>query len=229
MGVARFRRHRVLSITGILLMFPIFMLYCSPGSVVALEPDEPHHANALWTEPSTVLLEAAGAKFNLTVWLNTTEESFAWQLKILFHPNYFNASRLGYTSGGKSDFFSDHSTISVTPIVENNEGFVLIGETLLGNDTRGPGCGSLVWIEFSLKTLPAEQHFNISCSVPYGVDTFVLDPYLDTITLHYIAGTAISIASGNLTRDLLIVAAIIGIAMLVIIGIAKRRRPVKAE
>ncbi|MFW9910423.1 MAG: hypothetical protein ACFFEF_17845 [Candidatus Thorarchaeota archaeon] len=222
-------KQRVISVIGILLMFPIFILYYSPVCVVALEPDEPHQANALWTEPSTVLLEAVDAKFNLTVWLNTTEETFAWQLKILFHPNYFNASRLGYTGGEKSDFFSDHSTISVTPIVENSEGYVIIGETLLGDDTRGPGCGSLVWIEFSLKTLPAEKHFNISYSVPYGVDTFVLDPYLDTITLQYIAGTAISIASGNLTRDLLIVAAIIGIAMLVIIGIVKRRRSGKAE
>jgi len=229
MGVAWFSRHNVLSTTGILLMLPIFMLYCLPGSVVALEPDEPHQANALWIEPSTVFLEAVGVKFNLTVWLNTTEESFAWQLKILFHPNYFNASRLGYSGGEKSEFFSDHSTIAITPIVENDEGYVILGETLIGNDTGSPGCGSLVWIEFSLKALPTEQHFNISCSMPYGVDTFVLNPYLETITLQHLAGTTISIATGNLIRDLLIIAAAIGIAMIVIVGIVKRRRPSKDE
>ena len=229
MGVAWFRKRKVLSATGILLMLPIFMLYCLPSSVVALEPDEPHQANALWIEPSTVFLEAVGARFNLTVWLNTTGESFAWQLKILFDSEYFNATRLGYTSGERSDFFSEHSTIAITPIVENDDGFVILGETLIGNDTRESGCGSLVWIEFSLKALSTQQHFNISCSIPYGEDTFVLNPYLEIITLQYLAGTTISIVSGNLIRDLLIVAAVIGITMIVIIGIVKRRRSGKDE
>ncbi|PNX50359.1 MAG: hypothetical protein BV458_13385 [Thermoplasmata archaeon M9B2D] len=229
MGAAWFSKRKVLSTTGILLMFPIFMLCSLPSSVVALEPDETHQANALWIEPSTVFLEAVGVRFNLTVWLNTTGESFAWQLKILFDSDYFNATRLGYTSGEKSDFFFDHSTIVITPIVENDEGYVLLGETLIGNDTRGSGCGSLVWVEFSLKALSTEPHFNISCSMPYGEDTFVLNPYLETITLQYVSGTTISIASGNLIRDLLIIAAVIGIAMIVIIGIVKRRRSGKDE
>jgi hypothetical protein len=224
MGIAWFSQHKVSSATGILLMLPIFMLYCSPGSVVALESGELHQANALWIEPSTLSLEAVGAKFNLTVWLNTTDESFAWQLKILFHSGYFNATRLGYTSGEMSDFFSEHATIAITPIVENDGGYVILGETLIGNDTRGSGCGSLVWIEFSLKALSTDQHLNISCSMPYGVDTYVLNSYLETTTLQYIAGTAISFVSSNLIRDLLIVAAVIGIAVIVIIGIVKRRR-----
>jgi len=229
MEVAWSRKQRVLTITGILLMLPIFIMYYSPSSVIALEPNEPHQANAIWIEQSSVSVETVGAKFNLTVWLNSAEESFAWQLKILFNSSYFNASRSGYTSGEKSDFFSNHSTITITPVVENNEGYVILGETLLGGDKRGPGYGSLVWIEFSLNTIPTEQHFNISCSMPYGGDTFVLNPYLETITMQYIAGAAISIASGNLTRDLLIVAAIIGIAMLAFIGFFKRRRSGKDE
>jgi len=207
-------------------MFIIFILASSPIYAVAAEPDEPHQPNALWIEPSTGVVRTEGEKFNLTIWLNITEECFAWQLKILFNSTYFTVSRVGYTNGQKSDFFSDQSTITVTPVIENDQGYVIAGETLLENDTRSPGYGSLVWIEFSLETLPTMEQFGFSFSVPYGVDTFVLDPYLDTITIEHVDGAAISIPQpqDNLVRDLIVVAVIIGALILVAIGVVKRRR-----
>jgi hypothetical protein len=225
MRFARCRKQRII-ISEVLLMFFIFIMVGSPNSAVAFESSEPHQPNALWIEPSAASPRIAGEKFNLTVWVNITEESFAWQLKILFNSTYFNVSRLGYTDGEKSDFFSSHSTIAVTPIIENSQGYVIAGETLLENDTRSPGYGSLMWIEFSLETLPTVEQFSFSFSVPYGVDTFVLDPYLDTIAIEDLDGAAISIPQpqDNLVRDLIVVAVIVGALILVSIGVVKRRR-----
>lgn len=208
------------------LMFVIFILASSPNYAVAIEPNEPHQPNALWIEPSTGVVRTVGEKFNLTIWLNITEECFAWQLKILFNSTYFAVSRVGYTDGDKSDFFSDQSTITITPIIENSQGYVIAGETLLENNTRSPGYGSLMWIEFSLETLPTVEQFGFSFSVPYGVDTFVLDPYLDTIAIEHVDGAAISIPQplDILVRDLIVVAVIIGVLILVSIGVVKRRR-----
>ncbi|MFX1559316.1 MAG: hypothetical protein ACFFBL_01890 [Promethearchaeota archaeon] len=209
-----------------ILMFIIFILASSLNYAAAIDPNEPHQPNALWVEPSTGVVRTVGEKFNLTIWLNITEECFAWQLKILFNSTYFTVSRVGYTDGYKSDFFSDQSTITITPIIENSQGYVIAGETLLESNTRSPGYGSLMWIEFSLETLPTVEQFGFSFSVPYGVDTFVLDPYLDTIAIEHVDGTTISIPQpqDNLVRDLIMVAVISGVLILVSIGVVKRRR-----
>ena len=209
-----FKQRRVFS--KALLMFIIFILGSTPIYAAATESIEPHQPNALWIESSAGVVGTVGEKFNLTIWLNTTEESFAWQLKVLFNSTYFSVSRVGYSDGQKSEFFSGQSTITITPIIENNEGYVIAGESLLENDTRSPGYGSLIWIEFSLETLPATEQSGFSFSVPYGDDTFILDQYLDTIAIEHIDGAAISIfhPEDNLVRDLVIIA----------IGINKRRR-----
>ncbi|MFX1483723.1 MAG: hypothetical protein ACFFCP_11125 [Promethearchaeota archaeon] len=212
--------------SSFLLMFLIFIMIGSRNCAAAIEPSEPHQGNALWIEPSTKLIQTAGEKFNLTVWLNMTEECFAWQLKILFNPTHFNASRVGYTDGEKSDFFSSHEAITVTPIISYSQGYVIAGETLLENDTRSPGYGSLFWIEFSSNSPITEGLFDVSFSEPYGADTFVLSPYLDTVTIENIEGAAISLLQpgSTLVRDLAVAAIICSIVILLIIGVSKRRR-----
>jgi hypothetical protein len=218
------KQRRVLS--GVLLMFLFFIMVSSQNRVVAFEPNEPHQADALWMEPSTSLVRTAGEKFNLTIWLNSTEECFAWQVKILFNSTHFNVSRLGYTNGEKSDFFSNHQTITIVPIINYSQGYVIVGETLLENDTRSPGYASLLWIEFELNGPLTEGQFDFTFSLPYGVDTFVLNPYLDTITIEHVDGAAVSISQpqDNLVRDLIVVAIIIGVLIFVAIGVVKRRR-----
>ncbi|MFW9976088.1 MAG: hypothetical protein ACFFDQ_12530 [Candidatus Thorarchaeota archaeon] len=212
-------------IPGFLLMILIFAMVDSPYCVLAVEPNEPHQSNALWMEPSTTLLRTVGEKFNLTVWVNITEECFAWQLKILFNSTYFAVSRIGYADIEKSDFFSDHQTITITPVIESSQGYIIAGETLLENDTRTPGFGSLLWIEFSLKSLPTASQFDFSFSAPYGADTFVLNPYLDTIAIEHVDGTTVSIfhPEDDFLRDLIIIAVIIVVLILVAILVVKRR------
>ncbi|MFW9962510.1 MAG: hypothetical protein ACFFCX_03040 [Candidatus Sifarchaeia archaeon] len=226
MGFAWYKKLKGV-VTGFLLMFLIFLLINSPMYAAALESNEPHQPDALWIEPSTTAARTAGEKFNLTVWLNISKECFAWQLKILFNSAQFNVSQLGYTDGEKSEFFSSHQTITITPIINYSQGYLIVGETLLENDTRSSGYGSLIWIEFELNSPVTSGQFDFSFSAPYGVDTFVLDPYLDTITLDHVDGAAISITQ-TLLDDflgvLIVVVIIIAILTLVIIGITKRKR-----
>ncbi|MFW9812254.1 MAG: hypothetical protein ACFFF9_07310 [Candidatus Thorarchaeota archaeon] len=171
-------------------------------------------------------LQSQIGKFNLTVWLNISEECFAWQVKILFNSIHFNVSRVGYTDGEKSEFFSGHQTITITPIINDTLGYVLAGETLLENDTRTPGYGSLLWIEFNMNSESTTGQFDIAFSEPYDVDTFVLDPYLGTVSMEEVDGAVISIIQpgDTLVRDLIVVAIIGGALILAIVGISRRRR-----
>lgn len=225
MGFAWCEKHRRV-FASITLTILILIMVGSRCYVLALEPSEPHQQNALWMDPSTAQIQSQDGIFNLTVWLNISEECFAWQAKILFDSAHFNVSRVGYTDGEKSDFFSSHETITITPIINQSQGFVVAGETLLENDTRSPGYGSLLWIEFNLKSQQTQGQFEILFSEPYGDDTFLLDPYLGTITIEHVDGAAISIMlpGDTLVQNLILMAIIFGIVSLVTIGIIRRRR-----
>ncbi|RLI03228.1 hypothetical protein DRO30_01405, partial [Candidatus Bathyarchaeota archaeon] len=119
---------------------------------VLSEPIEHHPADAMWIEPSCIDLTGytTGQKFNVTVWLNVTEASYVWQFKIYFNNTYLNAIRAGYTAGLQREFFEGLTTISVEPQIDNDVGYVLYGETLIGEGQRDPGYGSLAWIEFNV-------------------------------------------------------------------------------
>ena len=124
------------------------------GSVVFLKatfssiPEKPHNANSLWIEPS-IINKKHGEKFNITMWINITNDGFTWQSRLVFNSTYLNATRVGYTAGATSDFFSGQATIPVTPTINNIRGCVEYGESLLGM-TSATGVGSLFWIEFKV-------------------------------------------------------------------------------
>ena len=122
-------------------------------SIPALsEPIEHHPADAMWIEPSSIDLTGytTGQKFNVTVWLNVTEPCYSWQFKIYFNNTYLNAIRAGYTAGSTSEFFEGLTTLPLPPRIDNDVGYVLYAESLLGEGQRDPGYGSLAWIEFNV-------------------------------------------------------------------------------
>ena len=154
-------------------------------------PDEPHAANAMWIEPSSVDLNTAdhdvGYKFNVTVWVNITVPSYAWQVKLLFCSECLNATRIGYTHVDKSEFFDGLPTTPVVPIIDNVEDYAWHAETLTGPVQRDPGFGSLIWIEFVVIKVPAKGErldcvFDIETTYATG-QTWVLDPGLMDIPL----------------------------------------------
>ncbi|MEM2994796.1 MAG: CARDB domain-containing protein [Candidatus Bathyarchaeia archaeon] len=151
--------------------------------VYAIVPSEPHPANAIWIEPSTITLTDynIGDKFNITAYLNMTtlEEGAigitAWQVVVYYNTTYIKATRVGFTGPGYtvSELFSGHSTVPSTKI-EPSKSRVGCGETLLGADyVPVPVVASLCWIEFeviALQPQPIKFKLNIDNPLTYICD-----------------------------------------------------------
>jgi hypothetical protein len=154
---------------------------------VKAQPNEPHVANAMWIEPSSVDLrdQTIGYRFNVTVWVNCTGYSGTiggWQFKMLYNKAYLDAIGCGYTNAtaGKSQFFEKISTISVTPTYGSfnaTQNYVQHGESWKEGPVRGPGYGSLSWVEFNVTETPPEVvTFTLDISTAQQTaDTYVLD------------------------------------------------------
>ncbi|MFX1249698.1 MAG: hypothetical protein ACFFBQ_20065 [Promethearchaeota archaeon] len=177
-------------------IFLVTLMITSSYSINYIEAfvySEPHPANAMWLEPSSVITASIGDKFNVTVFINVTLQSFAWQVKLYFNSTFLKATKIGYTNGNKSDFFSEYSPIPIIPIINNEEGYVIHGESLLGNDEKSPGYGSLMWIELNLTQIPSQNSSIIYFSTPYGIDTFILTPYINLIPIESFDRAEISV------------------------------------
>lgn len=231
---------REMAFLFLFFLFLVLTPFSSINYVKTQVPSEQHPANALWMEPSTVMTTTQGDKFNVTIWVNLTQKSFAWQIKLFFNTSYFSPTKIGYTSSNTSDFFAEHSVMPIIPRINYEEGYILHGETLLGSDKRDPGYGSLVWIEFNLIDIPPQNHSTLSFSTPYGIDTFVLAPSLDIIPLDTISVAEISISSTTTTTtsispppfpdiSILILIAIFVVTVVTILVIMRRRRSKKDE
>jgi len=155
-------------------------------------PSEPHAAPAMWIEPSTIdvlgLGLSFGDKFNVTVWLNMDVGTYVWQFKMLYNNAQLKALRAVYTHNAKSEFFdfAGSITIPVVPIIDHAAGFVLHGESLMGDMQRDPGEGSLCWVEFEIIASPPPMGLlesDLDITTTYPDDTYVLNPDLDTTSL----------------------------------------------
>jgi hypothetical protein len=164
--------------------------------------EESYVANALWIKPSNITLVNVGDKFNVTVWVSLTDNSFAWQVKLLFDSMYLNATRAGYTAGSVSDWAThrtDGATIPISPVIDNARGYVLHGESCLGTDyVPGPVVASLMWVEFQLKKIPPAD-LEINFSKPYGEDTFILNPNMNIILISSMSGAKIKVIAAKIS------------------------------
>jgi hypothetical protein len=144
---------------------------------------------AIWIEPATNSFNTAshniGDQFTVVVWVETTADSYTWQVTVTFDPSHLNVVDGGvdYTGTGKSLFFTPKGTIPVVPIINNATGIVQHGESLVGADFRVAGRDSLFYITFVIMAAPPIGG-SISSLISAGpsADTFVLDPNLDEIT-----------------------------------------------
>lgn len=143
---------------------------------------EPHTADAMWIEPSTLSFYTnttpVGHRFNVTLWVNLTDNSFTWQFHLNFNTTQLNATRTGYTAGTVSDWATHSSTgitIPVVPVIDNVMGYVEHGESCSGADyVPGPVVASLAWVEFEILTGPMEGTLTSQLSID-NADTFFLD------------------------------------------------------
>jgi hypothetical protein len=140
---------------------------------------------AVWIEPSLLANTSGivpGYKFNVTVWADCSVSCTGWQIWLVYESAFIEATRAGYTAGGKSEFFQNISTISVNPIFRaHNDTFCRVeyGESWGGiGAKRDPGFGTTCWVEFNVTGLPiAEVNSTLSFGAYSGSirRTYLLD------------------------------------------------------
>lgn len=178
-------KKRTLEITILITVLALnFMIVFAKADT----PSESHIADAMWVEPSSNIFNTVngsiGQKFNVTVWLNLTENIFAYQVKLLFNATQLNCTRAAYTAGGTSNYFKSHSTSSPPAVIDTVGGSVIAFETCLGDDfVAGPRNASLIWAEFAIRAVPMSGNFTsaLDISTPYPGDTWVWDPDLNNV------------------------------------------------
>jgi len=165
-------------ITKLMILFALITMML-PLKALALKPNEPHNADAMWVEPSEIDLTTVspGYRFNVTIWVNCSKTSTAWQFMLIYNSTYLNATGCWYTAGTSSEFFQGLGTIPVEPrfnVTIWNATYVLFGESCLVN-LRDPGYGSLAFVEFEVIEVPPEQvTFELDISTAYPEDTYII-------------------------------------------------------
>ena len=184
---------KVICILMIIIGISMLLLQLLSINIINTGKSAEHPADSMWIEPSTIELNtdshAIGYKFNVTIFINLTETSTAWQFMLIYNKNYLDATRCGYTAGSKSEFFNGLTTIPVSPSFgpyNSTHNYVLHAETILLEPFRGPGSGSLAWIEFEVIAAPEpgetiETTLSISTEVPE--ETYALDENDEKIIL----------------------------------------------
>jgi len=171
-----FKKLISLSLVALLVLVP----------AMAFMPVKSEPTNKMWIEPATLSFDTAtvsvGYKFNVTVYIHLdyspTNNCGGWQFKLLYDPTYLVATRAGYTAGSKSEFFSNISTVPLTPSFGPN--YVLHGESWggVGPLRSVPGEGSLSWVEFEVIATPGKgETINLVLDIAstYPSDTYALD------------------------------------------------------
>jgi hypothetical protein len=90
-----------------------------------------------------------------------------------------NATRVGYTNGTTSSFFYGHGTVAVPSVIQ--VGSILFGESLLGEDIRTPGNGSLYYVEFLILAAPTGNATLTSLLDISASNNYLLDSNLDEV------------------------------------------------
>jgi hypothetical protein len=146
-------------------------------------------AVSIWIDPQAVNITTAayhmGDKLNVTLWANSYQDAsnfatFTWQITINFNASLLSVTRVGYSNGSTSDFFTGHSTVPVSPIITSTS--VSTGESLIGTDSRAPGNGSLCWVEMQINQEPTGNATITSTLDIDNSDTFLLTGDLIEIT-----------------------------------------------
>jgi hypothetical protein len=146
----------------------ILIITCLHASSVCAQGTM-HNPNSMWIDPEAISFNeynaAVGTRFNVTAWVNVDNASFNWEVTMLFNTTLLQATRAGLTAGSTSQFYAGHSTFSPGAVIDNATGSVLIGETLLADDSGAPGNGSLAWFEFEIIAAPNSTVTSLTCAL----------------------------------------------------------------
>jgi len=173
-------------VTILLLNFAVILVEAQP---------QPHNADSIWVDPSSNVFNnttaVVGTEFNVTVWLNLTENVYAYQVGLHYNRTQLKcvAAALTGPGGSTSSYFAGHTTIPAGPTIDTSSlgnGSILAGETCLGTDKiTGPKSASLFWAEFQILIVPTVGNFSskFDITTEYPANTFALDPDLNNINM----------------------------------------------
>jgi hypothetical protein len=156
---------------------------CDGGTYTAYYGGDQRPGHAMWVEPSTVNLTGdsatIGYRFNVTVWLNMTQDIYSYSIGLLYNRTQLKCIRAGFTDGGTSEYFTGHYSTALMVIDTSylHNGSILAYEGCIAQDQiKGPRVGSLVWAEFEVVTAPSSNQSLTSkfdISTQYSNDTWV--------------------------------------------------------
>jgi hypothetical protein len=155
------------------------------GASDTRKPTVLYAANAMWIEPNQSAC-AIGNRFNVTVWLNITEDVFGCQVALLYNRTHLMCTRANHTSTG--NYFEGHGVDipSNSPRIDTSflgNGSLLAYEGCLSLDfIAGPHSGTLIWAEFEVLTLGNSTLDLTTETSAGGYNNFVLGPELADIS-----------------------------------------------
>jgi hypothetical protein len=140
-----------------------------------------HEADAandttLYVDPAMVEDIGMGEIFKINLSVTDVVALYTWQTKLLFDPSVLNCTEAAYPMTG--GIFEGKTIIPVSPEIDNSEGYVLFGASLMGLDSVS-GSGILCQITFEVLAI-GESPLEFS---DYGGATFLLDENLETISV----------------------------------------------
>jgi len=184
------KAEAILLLSMMLLSFPIILVKAQ---------SQPHNADSMWIDPSSTVFDttnaSVGTRFNVTAWLNMTEDIYSYQIGLHYNRTLLQCTRSGFTAGATSNYCAGHTTVAAGPTIDTSalgNGSVEAGESLLGSDIiPGPKSGSLIWVEFQVLMVPSSGNFSskFDITTEYPGNTFVLDTNLNNINIVTYDGT----------------------------------------
>lgn len=176
-------------------------------------------ANAMWVEPLNVTLTGdsatVGYRFNVTVWLNMTQNIYSYQVGLLYNRTQLKCDRAGFTGDGTSEYFTGHYSCTEMRIDTSylGNGSVFAGECCIDSDCIvGPRAGSLIWLEFEVVAAPPSNMsftsmFDINTKSEDESQTYVQDCNLNLMNLalhngnYEILGSDVSLGLASATMQ----------------------------
>jgi hypothetical protein len=162
-------------------VFAILFLFAITIPLVAIP--QIHTAQAAGTttlavKPPSIQNTAlhVGDKFKVNVSVANVQDLYAWQIQLTFNASTINITSAFYPA---DQVFAGKVFMAVSPSIDNVNGRIIFGSTLLGNVTGFSGNGTLCQIQFEIKHNGSS---GLNFSKPYGTRTWLKDSNLTLIT-----------------------------------------------
>jgi len=140
----------------------------------------------IWVDPQLNYV-GVGDNFTVEVRLGDVQNLFTWVVALSFNASVLNVLNVTLAP---DHIFNGHEIVTPDPLIDNVEGYVLHGATLMGSDETS-GSGGLDQITFAVvghgqSTLKIDREGDGSISEGYG--SFLLDVNINNIAFTAVDG-----------------------------------------